>query len=74
MKVEVNESKSEKDIEFPCLMKFEETIILATEYGCQGIEGFCLKKGKSFKEVGDFHDSWTIDFKPFKGTITLSND
>ena len=74
MKVEINNKEQNNEIKFPCLMEAEGdyTIILATSeieggYLC----GVCLKG--TFE--GQFADDWLkIYFKPFNGSITLSND
>jgi hypothetical protein len=73
MKVEVKKSKSEKEIEFPCLVENMGTIILATGKDCgDGIEGFCISDEQGDYEIGE-HDTW-YDFDLFEGTVTLSND
>lgn len=86
MKIEINNPKSQKEeLKFPCLMymKLIESndiqIVLATEYGENGnyhFKGTKISKSKDDTyPLGDYSTEWiTNDFKPFEGSITLSND
>jgi hypothetical protein len=76
MKVTVIEKKKEKDIEFPCLMKCDDIIILATKKVGNYICGTTVNKSTSWN-IGTHSDDWSgikDGFKPFNGTITLQND
>ena len=44
MKVIVTEKEKVKDIEFPCLMKYDDVIILATEINGTEIKGTVVSK------------------------------
>jgi hypothetical protein len=70
MKIEVNNKEQNTEIEFPCLMESKSgkvyLILTLTEGGTY--KGTCLNNG-------NYSSYWGIDgFKPFNGTITLSND
>lgn len=71
IKVQVNEKKQVKEIEYPCLMVSSTgAIVLFTEYK----EGVLLRQGESFWKEGHFASDWIMDsFTPFEGCITLSN-
>lgn len=59
--------------EYPCL-KVSPTgrIVLFQDYNAGTVLGWT---SESIKEVGIFSKEWTEStFKPFKGSITLSND
>jgi len=75
MKTKVNEIKGENEIKFPCLMRGTQSsiIILATEQRLDG--GFIGTKicGDGCSEDGVYSRDWSDKFRPFKGTITLSN-
>ena len=70
MKVEINNKEQNTEIKFPCLMISEKgNLVFMTEIG----HGFALKHTK--KDIGYFSDLWDMDnFKPFNGSITLSNE
>ena len=74
MKVEINNKEENTEIKFPCLMISDDksTIILATSFKRKtAINGLSLKHpdGEIEKDIwaGEF-------FKPFNGSITLSNE
>jgi len=72
MKVEVNKVEKSDGIEFPLLMiSSDGSIILAFEFNENGnINGAYLNDSDSC-----FQDEFVLEaFKPFNGTITLSND
>jgi hypothetical protein len=74
MKVEVKETETEKELQFPCLMEYEDhecgrIIIMAI--GKNGNHYIGLRLSQN---VGEYATNWTRYFKPFKGSITLSND
>jgi len=77
MKVEVN--KELKDIIFPVLMynEYNDTLILATgywEHKKHNFKGVCLRN-KNTDLIGSDDKYWNaVAFKPYKSTITLSND
>ena len=75
MKVEVNESKTEKKIEFPCLMIHEKTgnVIIATGKTSCNYIGVMVNQDE-LHGIGRYSETWVDTFKPFKGSITLSND
>lgn len=76
MKVTVTEKENEKDIEFPCLMKWDDIIILATKKVGNEICGTTVNRSSGWN-IGTYSDDWSglkDGFKPFNGTITLSND
>ena len=73
MKVIVTEKEKVKDIEFPCLMKYDDVIILATEINGTEIKGTVVSK--CVHGIGYYATDWYApSFKPFNGTITLQND
>ena len=72
MKVEINNKEQNTEIKFPCLMisENEQTIILATREKDDVLSGFALKHNKELH----FSKFWARKlFKPFNGSITLSN-
>jgi hypothetical protein len=74
MKVEINNKEQNTEIKFPCLMESEDgkTVIVATSYKDEeNIEGFALKNPHSIHHSIYWHKKV---FKPFNGSITLSND
>ena len=73
MKIVVDEKNCKGEIKYPCLMKAENgNIVLFSCYG----EGMCIRSDNArFYDVGDYAEDWDMDcFKPFNGTIILSND
>jgi hypothetical protein len=83
IEVEVTEEKKQEEVlDFPCLMKSEDTgvIILATRmWGDRNIEGTVIDEGinNAHNSVGYFYTSWnstTFKLLP-KGTeVKLKND
>ena len=74
MKITVTEKEKEKDIEFPCLMYYDDhdsgrIIILATSKSNGMYSGIRLSQ-----KIGEEANNWSSRFKPFNGTITLQND
>jgi hypothetical protein len=69
MKIEIN--KKENKEKFPCIMKSNHgSIVLFTEE-CSGV----VLSGSIYNKVGDYHGNWDmLNFIPFEGSITLSND
>ena len=66
MKIEVTKTKKESEIKYPYIGETEDNsqIVLFSEH----------KKGVSLR-TGEYSSSWNMCFfKPFTGTITLSND
>jgi hypothetical protein len=74
MKVEVKESETEKELQFPCLMiNAVEQVVLFHSYGSGTLLVDLVLKNSS--EFGYHTSNWSQqDFKPFKGSIKLSND
>jgi hypothetical protein len=72
MKVKVKESKSEKEIKFPCLMISEVTDVVAIFFDKE--KGVSMNNKGGFNEPEYFTRFHYPNFKPFSGTITLSND
>jgi uncharacterized pyridoxamine 5'-phosphate oxidase family protein len=75
MKIEINNKEQNTEIKFPCLMISNDgkAVIVATKEGDRPtrIEGFALKD----KEGVHFCTKWMKEnFKPFNGSITLSNE
>lgn len=72
MKIEVKEKESQ--LKFPCLMKSDGLIILATETKDGSITGTVIN-GKGVHCIGEYDNDWDADeFTSFHGTVTLSND
>jgi len=71
MKVEVNEKAKTVEIVYPCLMISDQgKIVLFIRNG----EGTALNDAR-WTYIGEFNKGWDMDnFKPFHGTITLSNE
>ncbi len=70
MKVEVNKKKTEKELEFPCLM-IDESDGHIVFFKSEGV-GVSITNRDS---MAFYNETWFMDtFKPFKGSITLSND
>jgi len=72
MKVEVNEIAKKEDVKYPCLKWRESSglIVLFTAIN----RGFAIKPN-IYWAIGEYYDGWKEeDFKPFHGTITLSNE
>lgn len=73
MKVEVKENEKQNDIIYPCLMKGDltEAVVLFSERG----KGIYLESGTSYCPAGLFYSYFNMaHFKPFTGSITLSNE
>lgn len=73
MRVEVKENNHQK---YPCLMENEHAIIFVTGKGAEGYDGVKVFNKNGCRLAGDIQkENWFDDsFKPFNGTITLSND
>jgi ribosome-associated toxin RatA of RatAB toxin-antitoxin module len=71
MKLEVNNKEQNAEIKYPCLMisdNYECIVLMQKEE-----TGIALKHEN--QEMGYFSNMWDMsEFKPFNGTITLSND
>lgn len=66
-------SRNEKDsfISYPCLMisTCNGSVVLFTEHEI----GTCVHAGGD-NDLGEYSTAWAMDcFKPFNGTVTLSN-
>jgi len=61
------------DIKYPCLMiSSVGRIVMFNSYKC-GVQINTVSSGNL--EIGDYLNCWAIeDFKPFNGSVTLSND
>lgn len=72
VKVKVNESEEELTKKYPCLMKSDKgLVVLFYEAGV----GTVIVPGKSMYEIGNHLKKWADDqFKPFHGTVELSNE
>jgi hypothetical protein len=76
MKVEVKVfEENQEEIKFPCLMISNQTgnIVL---FSCDK-KGVVLLRGENptLWKIGDYGNDFAMEnFKPFKGSITLSND
>ncbi len=72
MKVEVKE-KTEKEIEYPCLMKSDDGMTVLMTSDKVGI--VIIDRLDCDWNVGYYHNDWTMSrFKLFNGSVTLSND
>jgi hypothetical protein len=75
MKVEVKENETKKELGFPCLMKSEETGLLVLFYAYRKGVVLSLGEKETSWKVGELNNEFYMaNFKPFKGSITLSND
>lgn len=78
MKVKINEQNEKKEqVTYPCLMESDAgTVIIALGVSHRGIRGVVLKDQEPLKkDIGYYSETYNVlSFKPFKGTITLSND
>jgi len=75
MKVEINEKKTQGEVKYPCLMKYNNTDIGHIILFINRTEGVVIEAKRSGWLVGDYATDLSISqFKPFNGTITLSND
>jgi len=69
--VKVSEEKKEESLDYPLLMKSESTgvIVLMRKAG----SGVVVKPNKC-DSLGDCSNGWNMEqFKPFHGTVWLSN-
>jgi hypothetical protein len=76
MKVEVNEVKDSKEIEFPCLMKYNDNnlVLLVTGKSENKFIGTAIN-GNGAHVKGEHGNQWQVyELELFNGTITLSND
>jgi hypothetical protein len=73
MKVEINNKEQNTEIKFPCLMqsKISDLIILATSFNGKSVTGTVLTKDYLGTRPTTLDKSI---FKPFTGSITLSNE
>ena len=79
MKVKVKRNKKSNEIKFPCLMvlfegESRELILLATSKSDDGTYEGTIIKGNSVTSIGVQSEDWASAFKPFNGSITLSNN
>ena len=74
MKAEVNEINKKESV-FPLLMERKGVILFATGKGVDGYDGTIVRPHEK-DTWGDIikMNYWSFEFKPFKGSITLSND
>jgi len=71
MKVEVNVKEMNDKMDYPCLMISDFGKIVFFTKECTGT----VVNNTDFCRIGDFSDGWNMRvFKPFHGTITLSNE
>lgn len=71
MKVEINETKSQGEVKYPCIMK--GVITGAIVLFIDECEGMALNDTQNYR-IGHFSKNWSmIHFAPFNGSITLSN-
>lgn len=75
MKSEVTPPKEAKEIKYPCLMYASECkldiLVLFHSYR----KGTVVGSTSDIQPIGRYCDSWIMkEFKPFKGSVTLSND
>lgn len=76
MKVEVNNNKEEIDWNKPQLLISNQGCIVQTTGECNhhSFGAICLDVGGTFNTLFGFSTLWSkVDFKPFKGTVTLQN-
>ena len=70
MKSVIERAEEKKEIEYPCLMENNGTIVLFTD----DETGMVLADESGACYVGEHSDNWATDnFNPFTGKITLSN-
>ena len=64
-----------KEMGFPLLMENDGVILFATGKGVDGYDGVIVRPYEE-DYWGQIHrmNYWNFDFKPFNGSITLSND
>lgn len=76
MKVTVNEDNKASDVKYPCLMIANDgDILLATKEGDVCLTGTVVARGDGASDIGHHCTGWAKScFKPFNGSITLSND
>jgi len=73
MKTTVKENIDiDKEIKYPCLMEYEDMIILAIGYKDEHYTGVALRH-PALDVTGTYREDW-IGFKPYKGQVTLEND
>lgn len=73
MKTESKISIEENGIEYPCLMWDERDgrVLLFIRRGA----GIVIHNPKNANHIGVYYETWVMSlFKPYHGTITLSND
>ena len=70
MKIEINNKEQNTEIKFPCLMVSKNgNIVIMTKQK----EGFAVKHNS--EKIGYYSTDWDMSvFKPFTGSITLSNE
>lgn len=73
MKSVIKSEHEEQPIKFPCLMEFDGLVVLFTnETSGTLVHGY--KGSINVYPIGQYYNNWEIRrFKPFTGTIELSN-
>ena len=72
MKIEIKEAEQKEEIEYPIVMESTDSDL--TIFFTVPNKGFVLIEGDNCK-LGDYSEGWAMDeFKPFKGTITITQD
>lgn len=70
MKSVIVKKEEKKGIEYPCLMIYEDILVFFHKKDC----GMIVNGGGS-RLLGDYSEMWdSMKFKPFNGSVTLSND
>ena len=72
MKITVDETKKSADTGYPRLMI--NPITSAVAIFSSERTGILLRCNPAFNKPNDYSTTWSLDFEPFTGTITLEND
>lgn len=74
MKSKVKNNNTIDCIEYPCLMASSVLVVLATSARSAMVVAI-LKEEDAWRKVGDYDSNFSLTaFKPFYGTVELSNN
>lgn len=74
MKITINEKKQNTEIKYPCLMQSLSSPDLVVFMLRSGHGLVVRHSGDRYRDL-EMEDSWIMpNFKPFQGSITLSNE